>query len=574
MRVIKKFASYMGHYKVFFVFSVICALITGISGLIGHFFSGKALDAMPLKGEVDFPLLAKLLIIMLVCYVLEAITNKLLQIFSNRMAYRAVKDLRDDAFEKLEKLPLSYLDTHPHGDIISRFINDMDSVSEALSVGLTSALSGIVVLIACTVIMFSINTKVAIVVLFIAPVNFLMATFVTKFSHSTYSRQQSVMGDLSAFVSEKVGDEKIIMALGYENESVKQFQEINKKYRVLNKKAQFISALTNPSARFIDHITYILVGIVGGLTVLSGDLSIGMFYSFLIYSAQFQKPFTEISGITAQLQTAYASLTRMFLFLQEEEEKPDNIDAVEIEEAKGDIQFSNVRFSYQKGKPIINDLTLTVNAGQLIAIVGRTGAGKTTLVNLLMRFYEIDSGKILLDGQNTREITRDSLRHQFGMVLQETWLFEGTVADNIAYGKPDATREQIEEAAKSAYAHSFIMQLAGGYDAILEEEGKNLSSGQKQLLTIARVMLMDPPMLILDEATSSVDSLTEVRIQKALNKMMQNRTSFVIAHRLSTIVNADQILVMEKGDIVEKGSHEALLEKKGAYAGLYYSQFE
>lgn len=574
MEIIKKFSKYFAKYRLFFFLSIVCAIGTGVSGLMGHFYSGKALDAMPLKGEVNFPLLLKMILIMLFLYILEAVTNKLLQIFSNRMAYRAVRDIRNDAFNKLEKLPLSYLDTHPHGDIISRFINDMDSVSEALSAGLTSALSGLVELVACTIIMFSINSKVAWMVILMSPLNFLVAALVARFSHSTYARQQSVMGDLSAYASEKVGDEKIVMALGYEKETVQQFAEISENYRKLNKKAQFISAITNPAARFIDHLTYILIGIVGGLTVLSGGLSIGMFYSFIIYASQFQKPFNEISGITAQLQTAYASLRRMFSFLEEPEEAPDKKDALQIQGAEGAIQFTHVKFSYQPDKPIIKDLSLTVEPGELIAIVGKTGAGKTTLVNLLMRFYEIDKGKITLDKNNTRDITRDSLRHQFGMVLQESWLFEGTVADNIAYGKPDATREEIIKASKSAYAHSFVMQLDGGYDAVLEEEGNNLSGGQKQLLTIARVMLMDPPMLILDEATSSVDSLTEVRIQKALNKMMENRTSFVIAHRLSTIVNADKILVMEKGDIVEQGPHKELLEKKGAYASLYYSQFK
>lgn len=577
--IIKQFYPYLKKYKLFLFLAVFSSILTSTLGTLGTYSIGKAVTAVD-HIKTDGPAeLIRILFLLAGIYISVAIFQFILSRSANRVAYASVRDLRNEIFVKLNKLSVSYFDNNAHGDIISRFTNDLDSVSEALALAINSVLSGVVLVVTSLIVMMFLSVKITLVILVFTPVTFIVAFIVSKATHETFAKQQRVVGELSAYISENVGNEKIIKSLGYEEKSKSRFEEINKKSYVTSKKAQFSSALVNPTARFVDHLCYISIGLVGAIMVIDGKLDVGIIASFLIYSTQFAKPFNEISSISIQIQTAIASLERIFSVMDEEEEVDSsdskNIKLLhELSNIKGNVEFKNVAFSYDKKRPLIRDFSFGAKSGNLIAIVGPTGSGKTTLVNLLMRFYDIDSGKISLEETNIKDIERNVLRKNFGMVLQDTWLFSGTVAENIAYARPEATREEIIAAAKASYAHSFIKHLENGYDTIMSEDGGELSSGQKQLLTIARVMLMDPPMLILDEATSSIDTLTEIRIQKALNKMMTGRTSFVIAHRLSTIVSADCILVMNNGDIIEKGTHEELLKKGGFYSELYYSQFE
>lgn len=562
-------------HKKTMIITILCATIASLSNVFATLTLGDAIDQMVGKGDVNFPNLFRSLLLLAILYTVASITTWFVSILSNRIAYRTARDLRISIGDKLGRLPLSYFDTHPHGDIISRFTNDLDSVSDALSLGLVSLFMGIVTILSALIIMLYLSIPITLVILLMTPLCFLAAWILTKTSQKTFQKQQKIVGDLSGFISETVGNMKTIKAFGYEEKSVDKFETINADLNVTGRQAQFAAALLNPATRVIDNLSYTLVGIVGGLTVIaSGINSVGTIASFLIFSSQFSKPINEISGIMANIQTASAAMMRVQSILNEKEQLPDQPDATLLEHPKGDIVFNNIDFAYRKNQKLIQNLSLEAKPGKLVAIVGPTGAGKTTIVNLLMRFYEINQGVISIDGKNIIDITRDSLRRAFGMVLQETWLFHGTVRENIAYGKEDASEDEIIAASKFAHAHSFIMRMEHGYDTMIAEDGGNLSVGQKQLLTIARVMLTNPSLLILDEATSSIDTLTEQRVQRAFFKMMYGRTSFVIAHRLSTIISADLILVLDKGQVIETGTHQQLLEQKGFYYQLYHSQFE
>lgn len=567
----KRLLKYIKPYKFLILLALFCAFVSNIAVIAATYLNGKAIDNIVGTNNVNFKGLTVILITLAIIYIVSSIFQWFISRYANKIAYIIVRDMRRDTFESLNNQPLAYYDHNPHGDIISRFTNDLDNVSDALAVSITNLFSGIVTVVASLIAMFYLNVGITIAILVVTPICFIVASTISKFNQRFFAGQQKSVGELSSFVAEIVGNQKVVKAFNRESQSVENFDKISDNLAETATRAMFASAMINPSTRFVNNIAYISVGLVGGILAVTKGVSVGIVSSFLIYANQFAKPFNEISGITAQIQTAFASLTRIFEIIDEEPESRDKDNAIELENCKGNIEIRNVDFSYDKKKPLIENFNFNAKAGETIAIVGPTGCGKTTLVNLLMRFYDIDKGEILIDGINVQDITRDSLRKTFGMVLQDPWLFKGTVKENIAYGKPGATDEEIIAAAKSAHAHSFIKRLKNGYDTIISDE--DLSQGQRQLLTIARVMLADPKMLILDEATSSIDTLTEIRIQKAFLKLMEGRTSFVIAHRLSTIVNADKILVMNKGNIVEQGNHKELLEKKGFYYELYNSQY-
>lgn len=567
----KRVLRYVKGYKVQVILAVFCAFITNIGVVVATYLSGLAIDNIGGINNVNFKNLVVILIYLGFIYLISSLFQWLISLYANKVSYLIVRDMRRDTFESLNKQPLAYYDHHPHGDIISRFTNDLDNVSDALAVSITNVFSGVVTVITALICMLYLNVKITIAILVVTPICFFIASIISKFSQKSFLRQQQSVGELSSFVAEIVGNQKIVKAFDREKITMEQFEKISDDLSKTAIKAMFASALINPSTRFINNISYIAVGFVGGILAIKEGVSVGIVSSFLIYSAQFAKPFNEISGITAQIQTAFASLTRIFNIIDEKPEEPDKNDAIELDNCKGNVKIENVYFSYDKSISLIQDFSFEAKAGETIAIVGPTGCGKTTLVNLLMRFYDIDKGAIYIDDINVKSLTRDSLRKNFGMVLQDPWLFNSTVKENIAYGKKNATDEEIINAAKAAHAHSFIKRLKNGYNTIINDE--DLSAGQRQLLTIARVMLAEPKILILDEATSSIDTLTEVRIQKAFSKLMEGRTSFVIAHRLSTIVNADKILVMNKGNIIEQGNHKELLEKRGFYYDLYNSQF-
>ena len=567
----KRVLIYIKGYKLQVILAIFCAFITNIGVVVATYLSGLAIDNISGINNVNFKKLVAILICLGFIYLISALFQWLISRYANKVSYLIVRDMRRDTFESLNKQPLAYYDHHPHGDIISRFTNDLDNVSDALALTITNVFSGVVTVITALAFMIYLNVKITMAILVVTPICFFVASMISKFSQKSFLRQQQSVGELSSFVAEIVGNEKIVKAFDREKTTMKQFEKISDNLCKTAVKAMFASALINPSTRFVNNIAYIAVGFVGGSLAVKEGVSVGIVSSFLIYSAQFAKPFNEISGITAQIQTAFASLTRIFNIIDEKPEAPDKNDAIDLNDCHGNIKIENVYFSYDKDSSLIEDFSFEAKVGETIAIVGPTGCGKTTLVNLLMRFYDIDKGAIYVDDINIKDLTRDSLRKNFGMVLQDPWLFNSTVKENIAYGNKDATDEEIINAAKAAHAHSFIKRLKNGYDTIINDE--DLSAGQRQLLTIARVMLAEPKILILDEATSSIDTLTEVRIQKAFLKLMEGRTSFVIAHRLSTIANADKILVMNKGNIIEQGNHKELLEKRGFYYDLYNSQF-
>lgn len=570
---IKRIFNYVGKYKVHLIAVVICAILGNTLFILSPLLTGKAIDTIIGVGQVDFQGLIRIIGILLIIYIISSFFQWLMSVISNIAANNTIHDIRKEAFDKLNTLPLHYFDSNPHGDIISRLTNDIEAISDGLFQGITQIISATVIIIGCFIFMLTISPIITLVVVLITPLCFFIASFIAKHSKRMYAAQSKTVGELNGYVEEIIGNSKVVKAFGFEQNTLEHFKEINSRLYTVGQKAQWYSSLTNPTTRLVNNIAYVSVTMLGGFMALAGRLSVGNIASFLTYSNQFAKPINEITSITSQIQSAIASAERVFALLDQEPEPEILKPEVNLEKCEGVVTFKQVNFSYIPEVPLILNFNLQVKKGQTIAIVGPTGAGKTTLVNLLMNFYQVNSGEIEIDGRNIYYINRDKLRKSFGMVLQESWLFSGTIAENIAYGKPEATREEIMEAAKASWAHSFIKRLPQGYDTHIDEDGGNLSQGQKQLLTIARVMIMNPPMLVLDEATSSIDTRTEINIQKAFHKMMEGRTSFVIAHRLSTIKEADVILVLQNGNIVEQGNHEELLNKKGFYHKLYYSQF-
>ncbi len=561
----------LAKYRLLIIGMLLSSAVGNTMLLLAPRHIAKAIDLIaPLNG--DYSLLLQELVILGALYVSGGIFTWLSMVLANSAANRTVRDLRNQLFEKLARLPLGYFDNNPRGDMISRFTNDINAISDGLNQGVIQLVSGIITVVLSLVFMLTLNPYVTLVAVFVMPISFLIGFSITKYGKSKFKEQSRVLGQLNGYAEETISSHHTVKAFGYEKAADTRFGEINRQLYECGYRAQFASALVNPSTRFVNNIAYVLVGVLGIIAVLRNTLTVGGVAGFLTYTAQFSKPFNEITAVTMQLQLAMASARRVFGLLDEEELRQSTVSE-NLPGGLGLVEFKDVCFSYQPETPLIKNLNLSVRPGETIAIVGPTGAGKTTLVNLLMRFYEIDSGSILIDGEDITSLTRESLRRSFGMVLQDTWLFSGTVRDNIAYGKPKATDIEIEQAARAAHAHSFIRRLPDGYNTPITEDGGNLSQGQKQLLTIARAMLLDPPMLILDEATSSVDIVTEIRIQRAFRKLMQGKTTFIIAHRLSTIRDADRILVLNQGDVVEQGSHSELLGLGGFYSRLYQSQF-
>ena len=570
---IKRILAYIGHYKWGVLASLVLAAITVASTLYLPVLIGYAVDCIVSAGHVDFTKLTGILGKMAVMIAITAISQWLMNHINNVITYRVVKDIRTKAFDHLEILPLKYIDSHPSGDVVSRIIADIDQFSEGLLMGFTQLFTGVITILGTLGFMFSINPLIAIVVVCVTPVSLVVASFIAKKTYVMFKAQSETRGELTSLVDEMLGNQKVVQAFGHEDEAQESFEEINERLRGYSLKAIFFSSITNPATRFVNSLVYASVGVAGAFAAVRGYLSVGQLSSFLSYANQYTKPFNEISGVVTELQNALASAARVFALIDEEPITPDDADAVDLKQAEGSVELDHVNFSYVPEKSLIEDFNLSVKPGQRIAIVGPTGCGKSTVINLLMRFYDVKSGAVRVDGNDVRHMTRRSLRANYGMVLQETWLKSGTIRDNIAYGKPDATDEEIIRAAKEAHAHSFIKRMPEGYNTVITEDGGNLSQGQKQLLCIARVMLCLPPMLILDEATSSIDTRTEIRIQKAFATMMKGRTSFIVAHRLSTIREADVILVMRDGHIIEQGNHESLMAKNGFYAQLYNSQF-
>lgn len=571
--VLFRLLNYIGRNKLLLLASVICAVISVVSNLAGPVIVGRAIDSMSGKGNVNFTAVIKYLLVLMAIYGLSSLFTWLISYFTNRISYKTVNFMRQDLFRKLNTLPLKFFDTTPHGDTISRFVNDIDSISDGMLQGIATLLTGVITIVGALIFMNMINTYMMLFVALSAPVTFFVARFITTNSQRYFKEQAKRLGALNGYVEEIISGQRTVKAFSYENTSFEKFGALNSELYDAGLKSQFFGAMVNPSTRVVNNITYSIIGIAGSIFAISGQFTIGDILSFLLYSSMFSKPFNEITGVITQMQAALASGQRIFSILDTTEEIPDGPGAKSLDSCEGNIHFSGVDFSYTQENPLIKNLNLDIKQGSRIAIVGKTGAGKTTLVNLLMRFYEVNSGTISIDGTDIKDIKRDSLRKSFGMVLQDTFLFNDTIANNIAYGKSGATMEEVIAAAKSAGAHSFIRRLPKGYNTVISGAAENLSQGEKQLLTIARVMLADPPMLILDEATSSIDTRTELHIQNAFKKMMEGRTSFIIAHRLSTIKEADNILVMDHGNIVESGTHEDLLKKKGHYFNIYNSQF-
>lgn len=574
-RSLKLFIPYLAAYPKELIAAIILGIASGITSVLMTYYIGVAVDQMVNQGAVDFTRLFQILQLFVGIFLVTVVSQYFIQRLGNTVAFDSVAKLREETFTHLNKLPLSYYDQSSQGDIVSRFTNDMDNISTAISAVFNQVFSGMTVVLVALVFMLYLSPMLTLVVLIATPIIFLITYIVARTSQQYFTSQQKLVGSISGFITEMVGNQKIVKAFQRENQNQTNFEALNQELYVRGQKAQFASSLTNPSSRFVDHLAYLMVGLVGGLLALKtgSGVTIGIISSFTIYSSQFTKPFIELSGITIQIQTAIAGLDRSFELLKEPIEQADDPDALTLTDAKGKVVFDHVDFAYQKDQRLIENFNLTVQPGETIAIVGKTGAGKSTLVNLLMRFYEVDHGTITIDGTDIRHLTRDSLRQQFGMVLQETWLMDSSLRANLRYGRKSATDEEIFAALKDAYMYDFVMRLPDKLDTIVGEAGIKLSDGQRQLLTIARTMISRPSMLILDEATSSVDTLTEQKIQNAFLAMMKNHTSFVIAHRLSTIQNADQILVLDHGQIVEIGNHQELLQKDGYYKKLYQAQF-
>lgn len=572
---LKKVFHYMKHYIPILILSIILATITVALTLYFPILTGKAIDFILAKGKVDFAGILSLAKEGILIIAITALAQWIMNMCNNRMTYNIVRDIRKDAFDKMEHLPLSYIDSHSHGDMVSRIIADVDTFADGLLMGFTQLFTGIATIVGTLIFMLVIDVKITLVVVILTPLSLFVASFIAKKTYSMFQLQTKTRGEQTALIEEMVGNQKVVQAFNHEDEALEQFDEINQRLQKYSLRAIFFSSITNPSTRFINSLVYAAVGIVGALSVIltNGAFSVGNLSCFLSYANQYTKPFNEISGVITELQNALACAARIFELIEEPAEEPDEEDAYVLENADGTVDIDHVYFSYVPDQKLIEDFNLHVKPGQRVAIVGPTGCGKTTLINLLMRFYDANSGKITVSDHDIMHMTRNSLRANYGMVLQETWLKKGTIRDNICMGKPEATEEEMIAAAKASHAHSFIKRLPKGYDTVITEDGGNLSQGQKQLLCIARVMLCLPPMLILDEATSSIDTRTEIRIQKAFLTMMQGRTSFIVAHRLSTIREADVILVMKDGKIIEQGNHDTLLAQNGFYANLYNSQF-
>lgn len=570
VRVIALIKPYLG----LVVLSLLFAVLTVVTTLYAPVLTGRAIDRVVAAGQVDFASITPILIRFLVVVGIMAASSWIMNLCNNRIAFHVVRDLRTKVYAHVQNLPLGYLDSHPNGDTLSRIVTDIDQLSDGLLMGFSQLFTGVVTIAATLGFMLSIHVGIALLVVVLTPISLFVAAFIAKRTYSLFRAQSQVRSEMTSLVEELVGNQKIVTAFNYEEKAKERFYDVNHRLKKVGIKAIFFSSLTNPCTRFVNGLVYTGVGIFGGFVALVGGpavLTVGQLSCFLSYANQYTKPFNEISSVITELQNALASAKRVFDLLDEEAQAPDAEDAKVLVDAKGNVGLNHVAFSYVPDVPLLKDVTLSVKPGQRVAIVGPTGCGKTTLINLLMRFYDVNQGAITVDGTDIREFTRASLRENYGMVLQETWLKSGTIAENIAYGRPDATMKEIEEAAKASYAHNFIRRLKDGYQTIIAEDGGNLSQGQKQLLCIARVMLCLPPMLILDEATSSIDTRMEVRIQRAFHKMMQGRTSFIVAHRLSTIREADVILVMKDGDIIEQGTHEELLAQGGFYHKLYFS---
>lgn len=560
-------------YTYLVVSILVLAAVTVAATLYSPILIGKGVDCMIEKGPVSFPDLKLVLLQLAVVTAISAISQWVMSLLTNKMTYKIVDDIRRRVFAHMEILPLRYMDAHQPGDAISRISTDVDQFSDGLLMGFTQLFSGVMTILGTLGFMISIDGRITLIVVLITPLSFFVANFIAKRTFTMFRLQSETRAEMTSLVEEMVGNQKVVKAFAYEKEAEEQFDEINKRLQSCSLKATFFSSITNPSTRFVNGLVYTGVGIFGAFSAIQGRITVGQLSSFLNYANQYTKPFNEISGVVTELQNALACAGRIFHFLDEKPVPENAADAKTLDQVEGHVRFEDVSFSYTSEVPLIEHMNLEVKPGQRVAIVGPTGCGKTTVINLLMRFYDVNKGKITLDGVPIQDLTWESLRSSYGMVLQETWLKAGTIRDNISYGKPDATREEVIEAAKQAHAHSFIKRLPKGYDTVMGEDGGSLSQGQKQLLCIARLMLLKPPVLILDEATSSIDTMTEIRIQKAFQKLMEGRTSFVVAHRLSTIKESDVILVMKDGHILETGKHEELLEKKGFYAQLYQSQF-
>ena len=574
MAALKKVLRYIKKYRFLVALSILLAAVTVAATLYIPILTGNAVDLIVGPGQVDFAGIFRILVQVGVIILIAALAQWVMSLLNNRITYRVVRDIRNEAFHKLQALPLSYLDSHPTGQIVSRIIADVDQFADGLLMGFTQLFTGVITILGTLGFMLSVSGPITAVVVFITPVSLLVAAFIAKRTYAMFRLQSQVRGEQTGFVEEMVGGQKVVQAFRHEGEAMERFDQLNEELRKCSLRAIFFSSITNPSTRFVNSLVYTGVGIVGALLVISGGLTVGQLSCFLTYANQYTKPFNEISGVITELQNALACAGRVFELMEAQPQAPDQPDARVLEDAAGHVEIQDVSFSYRKDQRLIEDFNLDVRPGQRVALVGPTGCGKTTVINLLMRFYDVNQGSIQVEGTDIRQITRKSLRKNYGMVLQDTWLKAGTIRENIAYGKPEATLEEVVEAAKAAHAHSFIKRLSQGYDTVIGEDGGGISQGQKQLLCIARVMLCLPPMLILDEATSSIDTRTERRVQDAFAKLMQGRTSFIVAHRLSTIKDADLILVMKDGHIVEQGKHEELLKKKGFYAELYHSQFE
>ena len=570
---VKEVICRLGRYRIFLVFSILLATVSVALTLYIPKLTGHAVDYVIGKGEVNFPGVIQVMIQISVCTLITALAQWLMNVCNNKMTYQMVQDIRNEAFDKIEQLPLKYIDGHPYGEVVSRVIADVDQFSDGLLMGFTQLFTGIATIVGTFCFMLSVNVSITFVVVLITPVSFFVANFIAKRTFRMFRLQSEIRGEQTGLIDEMIGNQKVVQAFGRGEDATERFDEVNKRLQEASLRATFFSSITNPATRFVNSLVYTGVGITGAFAVVRGAMSVGQLSSFLSYANQYTKPFNEISGVVTEFQNAIACAQRVFTLIDEDPQIPEPEHAVHLTDIDGNVKVENVSFSYLPGQHLIEDFNLEVKPGQRIAIVGPTGCGKTTLINLLMRFYDVNAGSIKVEDIDIREMTRKSLRAGYGMVLQETWLKTGTIRENIAMGRPDATEEEIVEAAKASHIHNYIRRLPKGYDTWITEDGGGLSQGQKQLLCIARVMLCRPPMLILDEATSSIDTRTEIKIQQAFAKLMEGRTTFIVAHRLSTIREADVILVMKDGKIIEQGNHEVLMKKEGFYHHLYESQF-